>query len=341
MRDQPSSVYQIKFGSRAFHVNTKGMASIDAGGPYRDVIETVCKDLMSPYCPLFVPTANAKARLGDNRDCVVPNPSCHTPHHLAQYEFLGKLIGLSLRTRFCLNLNFPAVFWKPLVGAKITLEDVAAVDVLSGNTLKDVISENFTSPADFNEEMNDVRFTVVGADHHTYALCVGGEEKVLTFENRHEYAGLLRQFRLKEFSVQTAAVKKGLDSVVPLQALGLFTWSDVQFLVCGRGMTAKDVDLLQEMTLYKGGCSQDSPHLKWFWDILRTEFTDEQRGKYVSFVWGRSRLPLTAKDFDDKHKIQSENNTNAGVDKEFPLAHTCFFQLDLPAYSSREVYTYI
>lgn len=54
------------------------------------------------------------------------------------------------------------------------------------------------------------------------------------------------------------------------------------------------------------------------------------------FVWGRSRLPLTAAGFKtQKFRIQQFNRTPP--DQYMPVAHTCFFSLELPRYSSLQV----
>lgn len=53
------------------------------------------------------------------------------------------------------------------------------------------------------------------------------------------------------------------------------------------------------------------------------------------FAWGRSRLPLSADQFHQAFKIQAFARTPA--DAYLPVAHTCFFSLELPRYSSREV----
>lgn len=53
------------------------------------------------------------------------------------------------------------------------------------------------------------------------------------------------------------------------------------------------------------------------------------------FVWGRSRLPLTADGFDRKFRLQQFSRTPA--DQYLPVAHTCFFSLELPRYSSLQI----
>jgi len=46
---------------------------------------------------------------------------------------------------------------------------------------------------------------------------------------------------------------------------------------------------------------------------------------YLRFVWGRSRLPLTSKDFPMKHQIEIIKKSGIDHDMMLPIAHTCFF----------------
>ena len=56
------------------------------------------------------------------------------------------------------------------------------------------------------------------------------------------------------------------------------------------------------------------------------------------FVWGRSRLPLTAEGFkDQRFRLQQFPRTGRPADQYLPVAHTCFFSLELPRYSSLQV----
>ncbi len=82
----------------------------------------------------------------------------------------------------------------------------------------------------------------------------------------------------------------------------------------------------------------------------REDFTPVERALFVRFVWGRSRLPLRASQFRHRFKLQAfhrprppqpqqarEDEDGDGDDQYLPVAHTCFFALDLPSYSSRAV----
>ena len=83
-----------------------------------------------------------------------------------------------------------------------------------------------------------------------------------------------------------------------------------------------------------------------FWNVLKS-FNDNSRSAFLRFVWARSRLPPTANSFHQKFKLQlaplpsiSEQHNQSIrkiVDQSLPQAHTCFFSLTLPTYSSESI----
>lgn len=64
---------------------------------------------------------------------------------------------------------------------------------------------------------------------------------------------------------------------------------------------------------------------------------DVCHSQFLRFVWGRSRLPVRAEDFTSKFTIQRLHAATQSPDRFLPVAHTCFFSVDLPRYSSAEV----
>ena len=50
--------------SQIMKVEFKGEGSIDAGGPYRDTLTNICKELQSSILPLLIPTPNNKNNHG-------------------------------------------------------------------------------------------------------------------------------------------------------------------------------------------------------------------------------------------------------------------------------------
>ena len=65
-------------------------------------------------------------------------------------------------------------------------------------------------------------------------------------------------------------------------------------------------------------------------------FTPEQRSLFLRFVWGRARLPVGAADWGDS-KLTIHAKHSASPDSMFPIAHTCFFSLELPAYTTAAI----
>ena len=71
------------------------------------------------------------------------------------------------------------------------------------------------------------------------------------------------------------------------------------------------------------------------WQVL-TGFTSEQRSQFLTFIWGRNRLPLTDEEWGEQcMKIHTLENPRP--DGHFPVSHTCFFSMEWPRYSSVEV----
>ena len=127
------------------------------------------------------------------------------------------------------------------------------------------------------------------------------------------------------------AIKNGLEKVIPLGLLKLLSWKELEMLVCGKSIM--DIELLKQNSIYRG-CTETDNIPTWFWKIL-DEFSAEERAMYLRFVWGRSRLPLTSKGFTMKHRIEIQHHNNPDV--ALPTAHTCFFSIEIPKYSSIDI----
>ena len=63
-----------------------------------------------------------------------------------------------------------------------------------------------------------------------------------------------------------------------------------------------------------------------------SQLTDKDRSQFLRFAWGRSRLPKE-EPWSRPFKLTYKN---AG-DELLPIAHTCFFQLELPQYTTDKV----
>jgi hypothetical protein len=141
----------------------------------------------------------------------------------------------------------------------------------------------------------------------------------------------VENYKRTEFVAQCEAMRRGLGSIVPLPLLAMFSWSELELMVCGRRDI--DVDYLRENTRYSRDISPRDKHVVWFWEILR-EFSRAEKQAFLRFAWGQSRLPYAAADFTQKFQLLSCPHND---DFHLPISHTCFFQLELPKYSSKVV----
>eukprot|EP00954_Amorphochlora_amoebiformis_P026556 1380027-Amorphochlora_amoeboformis.AAC.1 len=144
------------------------------------------------------------------------------------YEFVGKLMGLAMRSGNLLELDLPSVIWKPLVLTKPTMEDLKGIDLICFKILERLSA--FDKPGEHasNFEETQLEFTCVRSDQKLVRLVKDGHRKKVTWENRKLYMKLLLKERLNEFRTQCAAIRRGLASVVPASVFTLFTHSELE-----------------------------------------------------------------------------------------------------------------
>lgn len=79
----------------------------------------------------MIKTPNNRNNHGENRDCFIPNPGSNNPTHMDLFSFFGKLVGFSIRSLSPLPLHLPPIFWKQILGDKLTLADLKGIDTFS------------------------------------------------------------------------------------------------------------------------------------------------------------------------------------------------------------------
>eukprot|EP01017_Pseudomicrothorax_dubius_P015074 TRINITY_DN1752_c0_g1_i12.p1 TRINITY_DN1752_c0_g1~~TRINITY_DN1752_c0_g1_i12.p1 ORF type:complete len:201 (+),score=65.99 TRINITY_DN1752_c0_g1_i12:49-603(+) len=171
----------------------------------------------------------------------------------------------------------------------------------------------------FNDLIQE-KFVTFLSDGTEKELISGGRNVLVTFDKRQEYAELVEKARLAESVKQAEAIRKGLIMIVPEGLVNMLTWRELETLVCGKPIL--DIELLRQNTVYRF-CSENDLVIEYFWRAL-TEFSPEERTMYLRFVWGRSRLPLTSKDFPMKHQIETLKKVTAEPDIMLPVAHTWY-----------------
>jgi hypothetical protein len=330
---QPPHFLRTLPGHRAFGVEYEGEGGTDAGGLFRDLLSHVCRELQSPSVPLLVPTPNARGQVGDAQDCWVPAASASSPVFLAMYAFIGKLMGLAVRGQHILNLDLPPLVWRVLVGEQLSLADLRAVDVHGAAAIEAVstaAARGATDDESFAELAQAPTWSVTLCDGSVRELRTNCAKQPVAFEERRAWLRAARRVRLQdEWAPACNALRRGLAAVVPLSLLSFLSAAELERQVCGEREV--DLALLRRQTRYSR-LRADSQLVRWFWRALES-YDQKQRESFLRFAWGRSRLPLRADEFTHHFVLTAAH----GNDKTLPSSHTCFFQLDLPEYSSYEI----
>eukprot|EP01016_Furgasonia_blochmanni_P041270 TRINITY_DN5336_c0_g1_i12.p1 TRINITY_DN5336_c0_g1~~TRINITY_DN5336_c0_g1_i12.p1 ORF type:complete len:249 (-),score=53.32 TRINITY_DN5336_c0_g1_i12:217-918(-) len=165
----------------------------------------------------------------------------------------------------------------------------------------------------------------------------GGSKIRVRYEDRFEYMQRILEARLKESHAQIEAIKRGLLSVTPLPFLNTITAKDLEIWVCGRSKV--DFELLKRHTKYSGGLSDTAPRVVYLWEVLNG-LKETEKLRFVKFCWGQERLPANDEEFQrtqTRFMIKPASYASSIPDLALPKADTCFFNLELPNYSSKEI----
>ncbi|KAM9469270.1 E3 ubiquitin-protein ligase HECTD3-like isoform 2-T2 [Clarias gariepinus] len=302
-----------------------GEGIIDQGGGFRDSLSDMSEELCpsSAECPIplpfFIRSSNQGA--GEERDFYVPNPSCRDFQKL---EWIGQLMGAAFRGKDFLVLALPGLVWKQLIGETVSWnEDFPAVDSMLVKLL-DAMEHMDKATFEFKFGQELVYSTPL-SDGRLVELIPGGSSVVVRYEDRVEFTHLVQKARLEESREQIAAIQAGLMKVVPQAVLDLLTWQEVEKKVCGDPEIT--VEALKRQTRLEF-LDQNEVRVQHMWEAL-TNFTNEDRSRFLRFVTGRSRLPAPICIYPDKQGLE--------ITDALPQSSTCSSFLYLPEYPSAKV----
>jgi len=310
----------------SWRVDFIGESSIDQGGPFRDTLTQSVTDLRESHVRMIVEVPNNRNNQGDfGRDKFVPNPKCISPQHLQMWRFVGKTMGVALRINNPLPFDFPSIVWKLLVLEEPGREDLWEIDESFCKIHETILKCDKALVS--NYEMNHVVVNNAGEEVPLYN---GGENVLVTGDNCVDYVGLCEKFRVEEISKQCKAIREGLSTIVPIGIVNMWTWEQLELNVCGK--KGFDISLLKEHTEFRDNYANDTEFQSWIWKSL-SNFNEEEQEQFLRFCWGRSRLPVAKDGWTHPFTV----HTKRGNDDDLPTAHTCFFQIDVPRYSSQEI----
>ena len=193
-----------------------------------------------------------------------------------------------------------------------------------GATAHDLEYSHAASAA-FARAFPGLRFSTKSLDGRVIDLAVqGGRNVRVTLSTRWQYVQAALEYHMTAYDSAVKHIQRGLYSLVPARALRLLSWNELAFSVAGRPEI--DTNQLRRHTVYEGYRATDST-IAMFWRVFES-ISNAERSLFIRFAWGRSRLPV--KWGSTRFKLARRP---AG-DEQLPVAHTCFFSVELPPYSN-------
>ncbi|KAK9074252.1 hypothetical protein SSX86_006849 [Deinandra increscens subsp. villosa] len=313
------------------NVHFQGEEGIDAGGLTREWYQLLSRVLFDKGALLFT--------TGGNNATFQPNPnSVYQTEHLSYFKFVGRVVAKALFDGQLLDVYFTRSFYKHILGVKVTYHDIEAVDPdyyknlkwLLENDVSDILDLTFSMDADEEKHILYEKTEVTD-----YELKPGGRNIRVTEETKHEYVDLVAEHILTNaIRPQIDSFLEGFKELIPRDLISIFNDKELELLISG--LPEIDLDDLKANTEYTGYTIGSSAVL-WFWEVVKA-FNKEDRARLLQFVTGTSKVPLEG--FKALQGISGPQRFQIhkayGAPERLPSAHTCFNQLDLPEYTTKE-----
>ncbi|KAI0492443.1 hypothetical protein KFK09_026716 [Dendrobium nobile] len=312
-------------------VHFQGEEGIDAGGLTREWYQLLSRVIFDKGALLFTTVGNNAT--------FQPNPnSVYQTEHLSYFKFVGRLVAKALFDGQLLDVYFTRSFYKHILGVKVSYHDIEAVDPDYYKNLKWMLENDISDLPDltFSMDADEEKLILYEKNEVTdYELKPGGRNIRVTEETKHEYVDLVAEHRLSTaIRPQINSFLEGFDELVPRDLISIFNDKELELLISG--LPEIDVDDLKANTEYTG-YTVASTVVHWFWEVVKS-FNKEDMARLLQFVTGTSKVPLEG--FKALQGISGSQRFQIhkayGAPERLPSAHTCFNQLDLPEYSSKE-----
>ncbi|KAF3854377.1 hypothetical protein F7725_022432 [Dissostichus mawsoni] len=230
-----------------------------------------------------------------------------------RYLHFGVLCGLALYNQCIIHLPFPLALFKKLLGVKPSLGDMMEFSPFVGKGLKNIL-EDYT---DDEIGILDLDFSIYW-DGTNVDLDPQNPEKPLTGQNRKEY---VEAYVSHAFNTSVEGMfqefKRGFFQVCDQDLVKLFRPRELQEVLVGKDFN----DWARLKQFMRGSTTRP----------LYTHHTDVLGG----FVTGFERVPVLDL---EKFKMKIRDQQVQGPpDQFYPKAHTCFSDLELPLYSTKEI----
>eukprot|EP00051_Salpingoeca_urceolata_P000007 m.32341 g.32341 ORF g.32341 m.32341 type:complete len:746 (+) comp10011_c0_seq2:184-2421(+) len=298
-----------------------GEEGVDEGGVQKEFFQIVLRDLFDPNYGMF--SYDQEQRL------FWFNPgSLETP---AEFRLLGLVLGLALYNNVILDLHFPKLVYKKLLGVPVGLSDLEELNPMLFKSFNELLAYDKEDIQDVFPYHFVVEYEGLFGEKQQVELCEGGSSVPLTLENRRDFVDQYVRWLLHTaVESQFGAFKEGFFSVCAgAEALQLFDVDEIRLLLCGT--EDLDFEALEKVTIYDGGYEPETPVIQWFWELVKNEFSEEDKKQLLFFSTGSDRVPVGG-----LSKLKFVIGKQGPDSDRLPSAHTCFNVLLLPEYSAKD-----
>lgn len=307
-----------------FYIVFEGEEGQDAGGLLREWYVIISREIFNPMYALF------KTSPGDKVTYMIYEQSQTNPNHLDYFKFVGRVIAKAIYDNKLLECYFTRSFYKHILAKPVKYTDMESEDYAFYKGLEFLIEHNV---ADLGYELTfSTEIRVFGVTE-VKDLIPNGQNIPVTEENKREYVRLVCQMKMTSaIRKQLSAFLEGFYNIIPRRLISIFNEQELELLLSG--LPNVDVDDLKANTEYHK-YQANSLQIVWFWRALRS-FDQTDKAKFMQFVTGSSKVPLQGfgalEGMNGPQKFQIHRDDRS-TDR-LPSAHTCFNQLDLPAYET-------
>lgn len=324
---------------KSLKVEFVGEPGIDAGGLRKEWFLLLTKSLYDPLNSLFVYVPESRQIWFSNSS----HDEMSGENISELYYLFGVVMALAIFNSTILNLHFPLAIYKKLCGEPLTFKDFAELYPETAqnlqklldyekNDIEDVFSLTFETT--FVDDGWELKADKSKTKYKTVNLCPDGNNRYVTKDNRNEYIKLWVDFYLNiVIENQFNYFAKGFKKVFSVsKSIKLFNAEELKRLVCGDVDSKKyDFEMLRSVTRYIGGMRDDMSVVHWFWELVENWNYPLQR-KLMRFVTGSDGVPATGMS-TLPFKISLLGSSDSD---KLPIAHTCFNELCLWNYDTKE-----
>mmetsp|Transcript_10754 Transcript_10754/g.16337 ORF Transcript_10754/g.16337 Transcript_10754/m.16337 type:complete len:854 (-) Transcript_10754:260-2821(-) len=308
-------------------VTFEGEEGIDGGGMAREWASEVAKLLVSEASGLMIQSGDNGEAIIDIRSSALHGEDCRW-----LFTALGKFIAKVLIDEHPIGVKFNELFLTWLTGKPPTLEDLKSIDPSMYRGLEWVLE----NPVEDSDLTFSASFEIFDSQQ-TVDFIPNGRAVAVTEENKARYVDLMMAWLISgRYEPALTHFLAGFHSVVPQSLLKHFTPPEMQLLLGGSPEIS--VTALRTSACYTGGFTADHCVAQWFWSIVE-EMDLETLPQLLAFITGCAcvpssgglRPPLTVT------ILENEADPSSPIVNMLPRAHTCFNQIVIPLYPSREV----